>query len=115
MEGRDITTHVFPDADFKIYLDASLSERAERRYRQLKAAGANVNRRKLRESILMRDLNDLKRKINPLMCPPDAIVIDSTRLTLHQVANRFLRAIEKGEASLNGNSKQRHGTRRTRR
>ena len=95
MEGRDITTHVFPDADFKIYLDASITERAKRRYRQLKASGISAERRRIRESILVRDLNDIKRKINPLACPPDAIFIDSTRMTLKQVADKILRAIKK--------------------
>lgn len=94
MEGRDITTHVFPDADFKIYLDASIEERARRRCRQLKAAGQEADLAKIKEAILTRDLNDLKRKINPLSQAEDAIVIDSTRMTLHQVARRILRIIK---------------------
>ncbi|MCR4296295.1 MAG: (d)CMP kinase, partial [Elusimicrobia bacterium] len=64
MEGRDITTNVFPDADVKIYLDASPEERADRRYRQLKAAGQGADRDKILAAILKRDLNDLKREIN---------------------------------------------------
>lgn len=94
MEGRDITTHVFPDADFKIYLDASIDERADRRYRQLKAAGHEADRHKIREAILTRDLNDLKRKINPLSQAPDALVIDSTHLSMRQVAQKILRLIQ---------------------
>ena len=97
MEGRDITTHVFPDADFKIYLDASIEERASRRYRQLKAAGLAADRQKIKEAILTRDLNDLKRRINPLSQAPDAIVIDSTRLTLRQVARKILRFVGRRE------------------
>ena len=93
MEGRDITTHVFPDADFKIYLDASIDERAGRRYRQLKAAGLEADRQKIKEAILTRDLNDLKRKINPLSQAPDAILIDSTRMTLRQVAGKIVRFV----------------------
>ncbi|HVA66207.1 MAG TPA: (d)CMP kinase [Elusimicrobiota bacterium] len=94
MEGRDITTHVFPDAEFKVYLDASVEERADRRYRQLKASGKPADRQKIKEAILKRDLNDLQRKINPLTRASDAMVIDSTRLTLHQVANKILRAVK---------------------
>ncbi|OGR85046.1 MAG: cytidylate kinase [Elusimicrobia bacterium RIFCSPHIGHO2_02_FULL_57_9] len=94
MEGRDIATNVFPDANFKIYLDASIEERARRRYRQLKAAGQAANRRKIREAILTRDLNDIKRKINPLSQAPDALVIDSTQLTLRQVSRKILRHIK---------------------
>jgi cytidylate kinase len=96
MEGRDITTHVFPDADYKIYLDASIDERADRRYRQLKSQGHDADRQKIKEAILTRDLNDLKRKINPLTQAPDAIVIDSTSLSLHEVAGKILRTIRNG-------------------
>lgn len=96
MEGRDITTHVFPDADFKIYLDASIDERADRRYRQLKASGHEADRAKIKEAILTRDLNDLKRKINPLSQAADAFVIDSTHLSMKQVAQGILRHIKHG-------------------
>lgn len=104
MEGRDITTNVFPDADVKIYLDASPEERADRRYRQLKAAGQEADRDKILAAILRRDLNDLKREINPLKQAPDALVIDSTRLTMHQVADKILRRIRLG-AKANGHGK----------
>jgi CMP/dCMP kinase len=97
MEGRDITTNVFPDADYKIYLDASIEERADRRYRQLKAAGQDADRQKIKEAILTRDLNDLKRKINPLAQAPDAIRIDSTSMSMHEVADRVLKLIENGK------------------
>lgn len=93
MEGRDITTHVFPDADFKIYLDASIDERADRRYRQLKGMGQEPDRDKLKAAILTRDLNDLKRKINPLAVAPDAILIDSTNLSLHEVSEKILKIL----------------------
>lgn len=96
MEGRDIATHVFPDADCKIYLDASLDERADRRYRQLKGAGHDVDRHKIKEDILTRDLNDLKRKINPLSQAPDALLVDSTHMSLHEVAEKILVKIRNG-------------------
>jgi cytidylate kinase len=95
MEGRDITTHVFPDADFKFYLDASAEERARRRYRQLKASGLSADLSKIHAAILQRDLNDLKRKINPLSQAADATVIDSTHLSMRQVAERMLRLIRR--------------------
>jgi cytidylate kinase len=96
MEGRDITTHVFPDADAKIYLDASPEERASRRYRQLKSAGQEADRDKILSAILKRDLNDLKREINPLKQAPDALIIDSTQMTMHQVADKILRHVRRG-------------------
>jgi cytidylate kinase len=95
MEGRDITTHVFPDADAKVYLDASPEERASRRYRQLKAAGQEADRAAILSAILKRDLNDLKREINPLKQAPDALIIDSTHLTMHQVADKILRHVRR--------------------
>lgn len=95
MEGRDITTHVFPDADAKIYLDASPEERAARRYKQLKAAGQDADKAAILSAILKRDLNDLKREINPLKQAPDALVIDSTHLTMHQVADKILRHVRR--------------------
>ncbi|MBI2387761.1 MAG: (d)CMP kinase [Elusimicrobia bacterium] len=104
MEGRDITTNVFPDADVKIYLDASPEERADRRYRQLKAAGQEADRDKILAAILKRDLNDLKREINPLKQAPDALVIDSTKLTMHEVAEKILRRIRRG-AKANGHGR----------
>jgi cytidylate kinase len=87
MEGRDITTNV--------YLDASPEERASRRYRQLKAAGQEADRAAILAAILKRDLNDLKREINPLKQAPDALVIDSTQLTMHQVAEKILRHVRR--------------------
>jgi cytidylate kinase len=95
MEGRDITTHVFPDADAKIYLDASPEERATRRYRQLKAAGQDADKGAILAAILKRDLNDLKREINPLKQAPDALIIDSTQMTMHQVADKILRHVRR--------------------
>ncbi len=93
MEGRDITTNVFPDAEVKVYLDASIEERAQRRYRQLKASGHDVSLLKIQEAIVARDVQDLERKINPLRQAEDAIVIDSTRLSLRQVADKILRRV----------------------
>jgi cytidylate kinase len=95
MEGRDITTHVFPDADAKVYLDASPEERASRRYRQLKAAGQEADRAAILAAILKRDLNDIKREINPLKQAPDALILDSTHLTMHQVAEQILRHVRR--------------------
>lgn len=90
MEGRDITTVVFPDADFKIYLDASIEERARRRTKQLRAGGKKADLSKIRDSIIQRDMQDLQRRINPLRQAEDAVVIDSTSLTMLEVAGKIL-------------------------
>src|SRR5581483_11759229 len=90
MEGRDITTNVFPDADFKVYLDAAIEERAQRRYRQLRASGKDVEMQDILDAMIARDRHDLERKINPLRQAEDAVVIDSTHLSLHEVADKIL-------------------------
>lgn len=95
MEGRDITTHVFPDADAKIYLDASPEERAARRFKQLRAAGQRADKAAILSAILKRDLNDLKREINPLKQASDALFIDSTHLTMRAVADKILRHVRR--------------------
>jgi len=101
MEGRDITTNVFPKAEIKVYLDASIDERATRRYRQLQSAGHKVSLDRIKADILARDRRDLERRINPLRQAEDAIVIDSTHLSLREVADRILEHIR---AKRNGNS-----------
>ena len=95
MEGRDITTVVLPDADLKVYLDASPDERARRRTRQLRAQGKKADFRRIRESIVQRDRQDAERRINPLCKADDAVLIDSTRLTMREVAERILRLFRK--------------------
>ena len=101
MEGRDITTNVFPDAEFKFYLDATAEERARRRCKQLKAGGTAADYDAILEAIRKRDAQDSERKINPLRRAPDAVIVDSTRLTLHEVAETILgrvRAAKKAHA-----------------
>lgn len=91
MEGRDITTVVLPEADLKVYLDASPDERARRRTRQLRAQGKQADFRKIRDAIVQRDRQDAERRINPLRKADDAVLIDSTKLAMREVAGRILR------------------------
>ncbi len=90
MEGRDIGTAVFPDAEKKFYLDAKPKERAVRRWKELKAKGKSVSLKKIAEAIKRRDYRDIHRGISPLKKAKDAIVIDSTSLTQKQVAQKIL-------------------------
>lgn len=90
MEGRDIGTAVFPNADIKFYLDASPSERAQRRYRELKAKGKRVILERIARALAQRDYRDKHRGISPLRQAKDAVVIDSTNLTLEKVAKKIL-------------------------
>lgn len=98
MEGRDITTNVFPDAEFKFYLDAAIEERARRRYGQLFSQGLKADFARIEAAIRQRDAHDSKRRINPLRRAADATVIDSTRMTLHEVADAILRKIRSGRS-----------------
>lgn len=93
MEGRDIGTSVFPHADVKFYLDASPTERAERRYKELKAKGKKVNLERIAHALAQRDYLDKNRGISPLKQAKDAIVIDSTDLSLEEAAQKMINHI----------------------
>ena len=85
MEGRDITTVVFPNANVKIYLDASVEERAKRRYKENQEKGISMTYEEVLEAIKTRDYNDMNKPVGALKIADDAIVIDSTRLSIEQV------------------------------
>jgi cytidylate kinase len=84
-DGRDMGTVVFTDAPVKIFLDASAEARAERRYNQLKNNGLGVNFRALLEQIQERDARDRERVVAPLKPADDALIIDSTEMTIDEV------------------------------
>jgi cytidylate kinase len=92
-EGRDIGTVVFPSAPFKFYLDASVEERARRRAKELKDKGKEVDPDQLKQEIIERDNNDFQRKVGPLKKAPDAIVVDSTALSIEQVIEHMMKYI----------------------
>ncbi len=94
MEGRDIGTNVFPNADFKIYLEASVRERALRRLNQLRKQGFKAGYNVILKSIRKRDSQDASRRINPLRKAGDSVVIDTTKMTLGKVASRILELIK---------------------
>jgi cytidylate kinase len=85
MEGRDIGTAVFPDAEFKFFLDASPGVRAERRWRELAARGVKITPEEVLAQLLERDRRDRERELAPLVPAPDAIVIDASRLGVDEV------------------------------
>jgi len=89
-EGRDQGTVVFPDADFKFYLDADLEVRASRRAGDLARAGEEVDLMRLVAEIAARDRSDRERGVGPLMPPQDAEVIDSSVLTIEEVTHELL-------------------------
>lgn len=90
MEGRDIGTVVFPDAQLKIFLKANLEERTRRRAEQDAQEGRTSALKKIVEEVSKRDRMDSERKISPLVAAPDAHVIDSTNLTADEVVGRIV-------------------------
>jgi len=88
-EGRDQGSVVFHDADVKFYLDAHARVRAERRAEQLRAAGRPANVDEIEREIMTRDARDTSRAVGPLVCPDDAIRVDTSNLTQSQVVDRL--------------------------
>ena len=96
LDGRDIGTVVLPNADVKIYLTASIEERARRRFKELKSKNIPVDDIKTLElQIASRDRADMEREISPLRQADDAILIDSTNLEIDQVAEKILDLVRK--------------------
>ncbi len=95
LDGRDTGTVVCPDAAVKFYLDASLEARAERRHRDLMETGVTTSLDAVRKEIAARDEQDMTRALAPLRAAPDAIVLDTTHLTVDAVVERMLGAVER--------------------
>ena len=92
-EGRDIGTVVFPQADLKIFLVASVEERGKRRWKELQARGVEVPLEQVIEEIQRRDKLDSSRKLSPLKKAPDAIEVDTTKLTIPQQVEVILQKV----------------------
>lgn len=90
MDGRDIGTNVLKEAEVKIYLTASSGERARRRYTELLEKGENVDIKKIEEDIIERDKRDMNREIAPLRQAEDAVLVDSSNMTIDEVVNAIL-------------------------
>lgn len=93
LDGRDIGTAVFPDAEVKFYLDASPSERARRRLEELKAAGSDISLETVEEDVRERDYTDSHRAESPLVRAWDALAVDTTELGPEEVQERMLAAV----------------------
>lgn len=91
VEGRDTTTVVFPRADLKIYLDAVLKTRAQRRLKELAETKVNTTLKEQIKELFFRDSQDRKRKESPLKKAPDAVLIDTTNLTVQQQVQKVLK------------------------
>jgi cytidylate kinase len=94
LEGRDIGTVVFPDADVKFYLDAESNERIRRRYDEMVQKGTKVELEETREELLQRDHNDTHRVHSPLKKATDAVFIDSTHRSVEEVVEEMVRVVK---------------------
>jgi cytidylate kinase len=94
MDGRDIGTVVFPDAELKIFMTASVDIRAQRRYDELKTRGLNIEFEEIRKNIIARDITDENRDISPLRRADDAVILDNSRMTVGEQMDWVRRIIE---------------------
>lgn len=94
MDGRDIGTNVFKDAEFKFFITASAEERANRRYLELQAKGSNETYESVLVDIKQRDENDMTRKLNPLTIAEDAEKVDTTNMKVEEVVEYLYRKIK---------------------
>jgi cytidylate kinase len=95
MDGRDIGTVVFPDADIKIFMTASLDVRVKRRYDELKEKGISIDFEEIRRNTIARDIADENRDISPLRRADDAIILDNTRMTVGEQMEWVKQIIDK--------------------
>lgn len=90
MDGRDIGTQVLPDAEVKVFLTASIEERARRRMNELQDDGQSITLAQMVEELTRRDRLDEEREVSPLVCAADAVIIDSTGLDVQQIVRRIM-------------------------
>ena len=95
MDGRDIATKVLPNADTKIYLTASVDTRAERRYKELKEKNVTCDIETIKKDIEDRDYRDMHRKNSPLVQAEDAVLIDSSNMSIDEVVDKILELVKK--------------------
>lgn len=95
MDGRDIGSNVLTDAEFKFFMTASAEERADRRYKELIEKGEEVTFDDVLNDIKQRHYNDTHRKLNPLKAADDAIMLDTTGMSIEEVVNNILRKVKK--------------------
>lgn len=96
LDGRDIGTHVLPNANYKFYVTASLDVRTERRYKELIEKGQQVDKNALREEIATRDYNDSHREFAPLRQADDAVLLDTSDMTPDEVVNFVISRVNRG-------------------
>ena len=94
IEGRDIGSVVFPNANYKFFFRASINTRVDRRWNEMNKKNMKVSREKIKENILLRDKVDKNRKISPLIVPKDSIQIDTSNLTIEEVLDKITKYLK---------------------
>ena len=97
MDGRDIGTVVFPNADFKFFMIANVRTRALRRWKEVKGNGENIPLEEIEEELIWRDKNDTTREISPLKQAEDAILIDTSGMTIEEQVDMIYSVIKRGK------------------
>lgn len=97
MDGRDIGTHILPNADVKVYLTASATERAKRRYKELVDKGITCNLDEIEHDIIARDEQDMNREIAPLKQAEEAVLVDSSFMSIEDVVDAIVALYEKAD------------------
>ena len=100
MEGRDIATVVFPNADVKIFLTATIDERAKRRAKEYAENGTEILVTEIKENLKTRDQIDSNREISPLVKAEDAIVVDTSYVTIEEQVNIILQEVKRSAENL---------------
>lgn len=100
MDGRDIGTTVLPDAELKVYLTASVEERAERRYRENLERGIECDLERIKKDVMARDENDMNRAVSPLRRADDAILLDTSDMTFESVVSKLSDMVKEREKNV---------------
>ena len=104
VEGRDIGTKIMPEADLKIFFTCSIKEKARRRLKEFRLMNKDISLKQVEKALIKRDKEDIKRKISPLIMPKNAVLVDTTKLSIKQMEakliNLVLRSIQKKYGNL---------------
>ena len=103
VEGRDIGTKIMPNADLKLFFTCSIKEKAKRRLKEFKNLNKNISLKKVEKALIQRDKEDTKRKISPLIMTKNAVLVDTTKLTIKQMEAKLTNLVENSIKKKYGN------------
>ena len=103
VEGRDIGSKIMPNADLKLFFTCSIKEKAKRRLREFKNLNKNISLKKVEKALIQRDKEDTKRKISPLIMTKNAVLVDTTKLTIKQMEAKLTNLVKNSIKKKYGN------------